>query len=186
MYGILPKQLEVNNVSYDIRSDFRDCLNILIACNDAELTKSEKLTVILMILYVNYDDIPIDDTEEAIKKAIWFLNCGKEENDHVSNKPVYDWEQDEQMIFSSINKVANKELREVEYCHFWTFISYFNEIGEGLFSTIINIRDKKNRGKKLEKYEQEFYSKHKDMIDIKPKYTEEEQEQIDYLNNLLK
>lgn len=61
------------------------------------------------------------------------------------------------------------------YIHWWTFLGYFNEIGEGLFSTVINIRQKKNKGKKFEKYEQDFYQNNKDLIDLKKKYAKEEQ-----------
>ena len=96
-----------------------------------------------------------------------------------------DWEQDESIIFSAINKVAGCETREKEYIHWWTFLGYFSEIGEGLFSTVINIRQKKNKGKKLEKYEQEFYRSNKQLIDLKEKYTAEEQAEIDRLNELL-
>ena len=61
----------------------------------------------------------------------------------------------------------------------------FNEIGEGLFSTVMSIRSKKVKGKKLDKWEQEFYRDHKEMVDIKTRYSDEEQFQIDKLNDLL-
>ena len=46
---------------------------------------------------------------------------------------------------------------------------------EGLFSSVIGIRQKLNNGKKLEKYEQEFYRNHRNMIDLKRKLSAEEQ-----------
>ena len=73
------------------------------------------------------------------------------------------------MIFSAINKVAGKEIRSQEYMHWWTFMGLFNEIGEGMFASVINIRNKKARHKKLEKYEQEMYREYKDIIDIHSK-----------------
>lgn len=186
MYGRLPKTLNINGKEYAIRSDFRDCLNILIACDDPDLNKNEKIMVILKILYPDYKSFKEQDMEEAINKAIWFLNCGDStKSETINSKKVYDWEQDEQMIFSAINKVSNKELRSEEYVHFWTFLGYFHEIGEGLFSTVINIRQKKNNGKKLEKYEQEFYKKNKSIIDLKKRYSKEQQAEIDYINSLL-
>ena len=42
-------------------------------------------------------------------------------------------------------------------------------IGEGLFSNIVRIRHKKAKGKKLEKYEQEFYKENKSLIDFETK-----------------
>ena len=41
--------------------------------------------------------------------------------------------------------------------------------------SVIGIRQKLNKGKKLEKYEQEFYRNHRNMIDLKRKLSAEEQ-----------
>ena len=44
--------------------------------------------------------------------------------------------------------------------HWWTFLGYFESVdNESLWSFILSIRQKRAKGKKLEKYEQEFYSK---------------------------
>ena len=186
MIGRLPKTLQVNGVEYNIRSDYRDCLRIFEAMNDPDLYYGEKLEVMLQILYIDRQRIPEADIEEAVKKAVWFLDCGKEaENKKRKPSPVlYDWEHDEQIIFAAINHVAGKEVRSEEYMHFWTFISYFHEIGEGMFSTVINIREKKRKGN-LEKHEREFYAKHKDLIDLPKRYSKEQQEEMDKINRLL-
>ena len=42
-------------------------------------------------------------------------------------------------------------------------------------SSVIGIRQKLNKDKKLEKYEQEFYRNHRNMIDLKRKLSAEEQ-----------
>lgn len=186
MIGRLPTSLEVNGNIYDIRSDFRDCLTILQAFNDDELSDTEKQVVMLECLYVDWEDIPQEDIVEAISKAIWFLNCGDTISDtHTNSKPVYDWEQDEQMIFSSINKVAGREVRALDYLHFWSFIGFFNEIGEGMFSSVVNIRSKKNKHKKLEKHEQEFYKENKNIIDLKRRYTNQELADLQALDEIL-
>ena len=46
-----------------------------------------------------------------------------------------------------------------------------------LFSNILSIRIKKSKGKKLEKWEQEFYRENKSLIDLKRKLTAEEEEE---------
>lgn len=51
----------------------------------------------------------------------------------------------------------------------------FQRDRRGLFSSVIGIRQKLNKGKKLEKYEQEFYRNHRNMIDLKRKLSAEEQ-----------
>lgn len=183
---MLPTSLSVGGVEREIRSDYRDCLNILVACNDAELNAYEKMAVMLEILYKDYADIEEKDMQEAVDKAVWFLDCGSTATDSRTKRDrVYDWEQDEQIIFAAINKVAGHEVRAVEYVHWWTFISYFHEIGEGLFSTVVHIRDKKNKKKKLEKYEAEFYKENKSLVDLKKKYSEEQLAEIDRINKIL-
>lgn len=181
MIGRLPVTLEIEGKDYKIRTDYRIVLTIFEAFNDVELTETDKMRIMLELLY---EETP-DNIEEALKQATWFLDGGKQYEEFNKTKKVMDWEQDESIIFSAVNKVAGYETREKEYIHWWTFLGYFSEIGEGLFSTIINIRQKKNKGKKLEKYEQEFYKNNKQLIDLKERYTVEEQEEIDRLNNLL-
>lgn len=182
MIGMLPTTLNVGGTERKIRTDYRDCMTILEACADPELTYYDKLDVILTILYE--DNIESEYTEEALQKAVWFMNCGNT-IEEKAGKRVYDWEQDEQMIFAAVNKVAGKELRTEPYVHFWTFISYFHEIGEGLFSTVMHIRQKINKKKTLEKHEEEFYRENKALIDLKKKYSAEQQAEIDFINNLL-
>ena len=46
--------------------------------------------------------------------------------------------------------------RALTYLHWWTFMGYFCSIGESTLSTVVSIRDKILKGKKLEKYETEF------------------------------
>ena len=90
------------------------------------------------------------------------------------------------MIFSAINKVAGCEVRSLDYLNWETFLGYFNEIGEGLFSQVINIRQKLNKGKKLDKVDKEFYKKNKEIIDLKPVLSEEEQRDKEEYEELIR
>jgi hypothetical protein len=58
------------------------------------------------------------------------------------------------------------------------------EIGEGLYSQVINIRNKKSKGKKLEKWEQEFYRDNKVLVDLKMKKNERSEEEKEELREL--
>lgn len=181
MIGLLPKSLEVNGIEYKIRSDFRVALLIFEAFNDVELNNIEKAQICIECLY---EEIP-EDTENAYKKAVWFLDGGDTPKSEPLRRKTFDWKQDESLIFSAVNKSAGFETRSAEYLHWWTFLGYFSEIGDGLFSQVVNIRTKKAKGKKLEKWENEFYRTHKEMVDIKQVYSAEEQAEIDRLNALL-
>lgn len=185
MIGELPKSLKVGGVSWEIRSDFRPALDIMAALVDPELSDAEKNEVMLAILYQDFEKMSAEFYQEAAERAVWYLDCGREYDNSSVHPRVFDWEQDEQIIFPAINKVAGYETRGVEYLHWWSFMGFFMEVGDGLFSTVVGIRQKKSKGKKLEKWEQEFYRSNKKMVDLARRYTEEEQEEIDRLNKML-
>lgn len=182
MIGQLPKNLEVDETMYEINSDYRVALTIFEAYNDPELSLYEKSIVCLRSLYKG--EIP-QDTEAALKKAMWFLDGGDTPKSKQAPKKIMDWKYDQSIIFPAVNKVAGYETRTVEHLHWWSFLGMFNEIGEGLYSQVMNIRSKRAKGKKLEKWEREFYNDHKDLIDIKTKPNPEDQAEIDFINNLV-
>ncbi len=184
MIGALPEYLTIGDTDYEIRSDYRNVLQVFEAFNDPELMQEEKWIVAIYLLiepFVCADDVLEAaengfNVDEAVKKITWFISAGKESVDK-KELPVYDWEQDEQMIFSAVNKVAGKETRELEYLHWWTFLGYFNEIGEGTFSFIVGIRNKRNKGKKLDKHEWEFLNENKELVKLQKRMTKEEIEE---------
>ena len=184
MIGVLPKSIEVDGTDEPIRTDFRDILVIFSAFNDEELSPQEKYMVCLTILYENFQNMNEDNYEEAYAKAIDFLTLGMEGKKNDTPK-LMDWEQDEALVFSAINKVAGMEVRALEYVHWWTFMGYYTAIGESLFSEVVNIRAKRQNGKKLEVNEMEFYKKNKDMVDLKIRYTKEEIKEREELKRML-
>lgn len=192
MIGALPEVLTVGGEEYPIRTDYRNVLQVFEVFQDPELTQEEKWIVAIYLLFENFscaDDVLEAaqngfDLGEAMKQISWFISAGQPEK-QVLEQPTYNWTQDEQMIFSAVNKVAGRETRELEYLHWWTFLGYFNEVGEGTFSFIVGIRHKLNKGKKLEKHEKEFLSHNKELVLMKKPKTKEEQEQEDAYKALL-
>lgn len=185
MIGRLPLSLPVGGREFRIRTDYRDMLVIMQACSDPELTEQDRAEVMMTILYEDFDGMRQCDHQEAFRMAAWFIDCGQDETEKKPSKKLMDWEQDEQILFPAINKVAHCEVRAAEYIHWWTFMGYFMEIEDGTFSTILGIRQKLAKGKSLEKWEREFYRNNKSMCEIKKRYTQEEQAEIDYWNDLL-
>ncbi len=192
MIGALPEELTVGGAEYPIRTDYRNFLQVFEAFQDPELQPEEKWIVSIYLLFEDFtcaDDVlqAAQDgfnLEEAIQQISWFISAGQPEK-QVLEKPTYNWKQDEQIIFSAVNKVAGKETRELEYLHWWTFLGYFNEVGEGLFRDVVRIRHKLNKGKKLDKDEKEFLSHNKELVKLEKPKTKEEQEQEDAYNALL-
>ena len=180
-----PTSLNIGGVEYEIRTDYRVVLDLLMALNDPELTDSDnkmsaymQSRVILEIMFPDCDNIPQEHIQEALDKVAEFIDMGIGDD---SKKPkTMDWEQDAPIIIPAINKVLNKEIRAEKYMHWWTFLGAYMEIGEGLFSNIIHIRQKKAKGKKLEKWEQDFYKENKSLVDFqhKEKRSNEEKEML--------
>lgn len=180
-----PTSLNIGGVEYEIRTDYRVILDLLMALNDPELSDSDnkmsaymQSRVILEIMFPDCDNIPQEHIQEALDKVSEFIDMGIGDD---SKKPkTMDWEQDAPIIIPAINKVLNKEIRAEKYMHWWTFLGAYMEIGEGLFSNVIHVRQKKSKGKKLEKWEQEFYKENKSLIDFqhKEKRSNEEKEML--------
>lgn len=171
----LPTSLDVCGVSYAIRSDFRAVLDICIALSDINLDATDKTIALLDILYQDYDQMPAEHYQEAVEKGLWFIGCG-EDNQNKKAPVLMNWEQDFKYIVAPINHVVGKEIRSIEYMHWWTFISAYYEIGDCYFAQIVRIRDKKARGKKLDKEDREFYKKNRENIDFKISLSDAENE----------
>lgn len=193
MIGALPEVLTVGGVEYPIRTDYRNTLQVFEAFQDPELTQEEKWIVAIYLLFEDFscggDVLEAAQNgfglEEAMKQISWFISAGQPEKE-VLDQPVYNWEQDEQIIFSAVNKVAGTETRALSYLHWWTFLGWFNEIGEGNFSYIVNIRSKLNRKKKLDKHEKEFLAWNKQLVKLEKPKTKKEQDEEAEREALLK
>lgn len=179
----LPASLQVGGADWKIRTDFRAILDILMFFNDPEYEPDEQWEICLDILYEDYREMPGELKQEAAERAIDFIDMGiKDEGNKMPH--TMDWEQDAVLIIPSVNRVLGKEIRSIPYMHWWTFLGAYMEIGESLFSQIVNIRQKKAQGKKLEKWEKEFYTANKSMVDLKKKYTEKEKAEQEFLKSL--
>lgn len=184
-----PTSLNIGGVNYEIRTDYRAVLDLFTALADPELTDSDpqmtaymQSRVILEIMFPDCDSIPTEHIQEALDKVSEFIDMGI--SDDRKKPKTMDWEQDAPILIPAINKVLNCEIRAQKYMHWWTFLGAYMEIGEGLFSNVIHIRQKKAKGKKLEKWEQDFYRENKSLIDFQQKTKRSEEEQAllrDYL-----
>ena len=173
----LPSSVAVCEKEYAIETDFRAILDIFSVMSDGDLTRGEQTIGILGIFYKDFLSMPSECFEEAVRKIFWFINGGKEEKQGKPPK-LMDWEQDFQYLIAPINRIVGQEIRSIEYLHWWTFLSYYQEIGDCYFAHIVRIRDLKARGKLKDKADKEFYRKNKEVIDLKTRYSEIEEEII--------
>ena len=163
----LPMSADIGGITYPINADFRDVLEIISILNDEDRPNFIRWQIAIGLFYDG--EIPIDFQQEAMEYLSKFISYESEEKKNAPK--LIDWDQDAQIIVGDVNKVAGKEIRAVPFLHWWTFLSYFYSVGEGQLSTIVSIRSKKKKGKKLEKWEETYYKENKDKIDFKRKQT---------------
>lgn len=143
----LPVTIEIDGREHGIDSDFRTCLQIILAFEDAELTPQEKQIVLLSLLY----DSPPSNTEYALLKAHEFLNGGEEikddENGVVNSVRVYSFEKDANFIFAAFKQTHGIDLSEVSL-HWWKFLALFMDLGsETTFCQLTSLRKRLKTGK---------------------------------------
>ena len=170
----LPKSTIVNGTEYEIRSDYRAVLDVLMILDDIELTDEERGALAMEVFYPAFTvDMPPSDYEKASEYLIWFVSGGDLQGSKPKRK-LADWQQDFPIIVNPVNRVLGYEIRDVEYLHWWTFLAAYYEIGDCLFAQVVAIRNKKSKHKKLEKWEREFYNENRELVDFKQKETDAE------------
>lgn len=169
----LPTSVEVCGERYPIRSDYRAVLDICAALSDPTLDGQEKTVIALGIFYPDIDAMPKEHYQEAGEKCTWFIDCGDEHQNRPAPQ-LMDWEQDFKYIVAPVNRVLGREVRAVEYLHWWSFISAYYEIGDCLFAQIVRVRDRLARGKKLDQSDREWYRQNRHLVDRRQDYTEQE------------
>ena len=160
----LPTSILIEDREFKIRNkgDFRVILDCFVALNDIELEEDLRITTSLIIFYEDFNSIEdvantdVNILSQLVQAMYRFFNCNEESVGAVKPYRLVDWENDSQMVIASINAVAHKEIRSEPYTHWWTFMGYYLNIGDGAFANIISIREKNVKQKKLEKYKQEF------------------------------
>lgn len=178
MNHTLPRSLDVGGRDWVIQWDFRAVLDIMTALEDPDLDDRGRAFVALYIFYPELEAMPPELYEEALRRLFWFVNGGQEDAPGTGSLRLMSWEQDFPLIVAPVNRVLGHDVRRDDDLHWWTFLSAFYEVGDCTFAQVVAIRDKKARGKKLEKPEREWYARNKNLVDFKRKYTRAEQDAL--------
>ncbi|WP_455501608.1 Gp15 family bacteriophage protein [Gemmiger sp.] len=182
----LPVYAELGGVRYGIRSDYRDILELLrwLGGNaDPTLDQSERWYVAMRLFYPNFAAIPRDLWPRATEFLTAFLAAGRREPTRPG-PALMDWQQDAPLIAAGIGRAAGQDVRAMPYLHWWSFLAWFDAIGEGSFATVVAIRDKLRRGKRLENWELDFYRRNRGMVDLREVNAEKEAEKKKLLEML--
>ena len=165
----LQDAVTVDGRSYRIRTDFRVILEIFVMLQDPELDDGDRAEALMRMFYV---DRP-EDVKAAIEAFASFVD--PRPRNGRKRPGLVDWEADFDLIAAAVNHVLGTECRALPHLHWRTFLGAYMEISpDSLFSRVISIREKTKTGKKLEKWEREWYRKNKDLVDLPMKYSESE------------
>ena len=139
----LPTAVEIDGKEYEINSSFRDCLRIILAWEDPELTSYEKQMIMLQLLYPQ----PIENTKTAIDRAIQFLNGGKIYDGEGSDSPrLYSFAKDANLIFAAFRQTHGIDLETTEM-HWWKFLALFMDLGaDTAYCNLVNMRKRVKDG----------------------------------------
>ncbi len=179
----LPSSLRVGEEEYAIRTDYRVALYLLGIFADPEYEPDERAAICLRVLYRDWESIPPEQYQQALEQAAAFLDGALPPAGRRTGPRLMDWEQDGAMIVSAVNRVMGRDVR-AEPLHWWTFLAAYMEIGEGLFATVLDIRRKRAKGGKLEKYEAEFLRENRPLVELRRRDTAAERARRQELDKL--
>lgn len=179
----LPTALEFGGRSWAIRTDYREVLTILAAFEDPKLEAGDRAYVCLNNLYEDFGEMPRELYQAAYDAAVAFIDRG---SDGKPGPRTMDWIQDAPLIFPAVNRAAGFEVRAVDYLHWWTFLGYFMEIRDSTYATVLSLRQKKARGKRLEKHEREFWQQNAGICRLRSRLTEAEAAEKERLEAILR
>lgn len=190
----LPKTVEIFDKAYKIRDncDYRVMLDVNEALSDNEESQEYRLHCAMHIFFEDFEEMPDPLTantqdeimiiQEAINRIIEVLRLGEppeDETDKIKPK-VMDWKKDFHLIAPAVNRVLGYDVRDPDkYTHWYTLVGAFGEIGDCYFAQIMNIRQKRLKGKALDEQDRQFYKEHKKDVDLSTELSEEEREWLD-------
>lgn len=169
----LPRYIDIDGKEYEINCDYQTCLRIIEAFEDRELTQSEKMSVLIDLLY---KDTP-NNIETAVLQGIKFLDCGECTKSTESGETIrkYSFKHDERYIFSGVDRVLSGRLSKGDFVHWWEFVMAFMELPEDcIMSKILYFRTQYAKGK-LSKDEKRVYAENRNLFELPEELTQEEE-----------
>ena len=177
----LPTTVNIDGKDYEIRNncDYRVVLDVIRVIAAEDLTDNEKLQLSLFIFYKKPQRI--ENISAAASEMMKIINLGEiEQEKETSQPPIMDWEHDFPQLAPPVSRVLGYSVRdEHRYTHWYDFIGAYMEIGECTFATVISIRSKMRKGKKLDETEKEFYRSNKKIVDLPRKLTSGERDWLE-------
>lgn len=133
----LPNFIEINQVKYEINSDFKTIFKIMKLFEDVRISEQEKIYMALLMFYKN--NLP-EDLNAGFKELNNFISMGKNQK-NKNSKQLFSFDEDSSYIFSGFLKIYGINLAKTNM-HWFEFSLLFNELisSDCLFSNIVDIR----------------------------------------------
>ncbi|MHB7978932.1 hypothetical protein CF067_00890 [Clostridium sporogenes] len=184
LIDLVPTTIEIEDVEYEINSDFRTSILFELLMQDNELSEEDK---IMQALQLYYPVIP-SNINEAVEQMLWFYRCGK---DIISSKgtgkgkstQIYNFEYDDDYIYSAFLDQYRIDLQDIEYLHWWKFKAMFKALKED--NEIVKIMGYRSMdlSKIKDKEEKNYYRKMQELYKIP--INKDEKDKLEEINNIL-
>ncbi|MBE1302938.1 hypothetical protein G4W71_02600 [Clostridium botulinum] len=185
LIDLVPTTIEIEDVEYEINSDFRTSILFELLMQDNELSEEDK---IIQALQLYYSVIP-HNINLAVDKMLWFYRCGK---DMIPSKgsgkgkgvtQIYSFEYDDDYIYSAFLDQYRIDLQDIEYLHWWKFKAMFKALRED--NEIVKIMGYRSMdlSKIKDKEEKNYYRKMQELYKIP--IAKDEKDKLEEINNIL-
>ena len=156
----LPIAVTVSGTEYPVRTDFRVILEIFVMLADPALSDTDKTEALLRMFY---EERPAD-IPAALQAFRDFADPGSPGR-KPSGPALLNWSHDFPLLVGPVNHVLGTECRSAPYLHWYTFLAAYMDMDPGcVFAQVLRIREKLRSGKKLEKWEKEFFRRNPDLV----------------------
>lgn len=119
----------------EFNTDFRIGLLFEMLMQDKKIPDKIKASQAINLYYQNPSQIK--DYEKAIDDIIWFYSCRKSDYKQKNKKAengvqkeikIYDYEYDDEYIYSAFLQQYGIDLQDIKYLHWWKFKAMFNSL----------------------------------------------------------
>lgn len=181
----LPTSINIGDKERKIRNsaDYRVILTVLEISRDEDLSPYERIFLSLKTFFADGDNtFKVSEVNDAYKAMSEFIDMHDSDyscrnKPQRDRKPITDYVQDFPLYVGAVNAVLGYDIRRDEPTHWFTFINAHREIrNDCTYSKVLEIRDKKMRGQKLEKWEQQYIHENPHLFELRIWYTKEEWE----------
>lgn len=187
LVDLVPTSVIIDGEKYEINSNFRTSILFELMISDTELSEKQKLEQALKLYY----PIIPPNISEAIEKILWFYRCGKDiakgkgKGKTKSNTRIYDYEHDDEYIYSAYLDQYKIDLQDIEDLHWWKFKAMFNSLSEEcLFKKIMQYRAT-DTNKIKDKDQKSFYKNMQKVYGLPVNVNKNEEQRFDEINKAL-